>query len=383
MKKILYVVDERQMGGVSILLEDTLKRINLNKYDIDVLVLHNNGDCLNNLPSKVNVIYGSSFFNVVDLNIKEVLKSKNIIKIFKKIYLVFLMKTGFIKGKIKKERKKILRKKYDVEIGYKDGFCALFTAYGDSLKKYHWLHADYATWDCTSKYHKLFENAFLKFDKIIAISKNVMKNFQKVYPNTSCFVIYNLIDSEKIIKKAGESKIKFNDELNFVSVGRIHELKGYDRLVKVFTRLNEEGKLNGVVLRIIGDGPDYHLIEKLIKENKLEKKVVLLGKKKNPFGYVSASDCFIMCSKSESFGLVILESLILGVPVLSLDIASIREIMDKKYGMIEENSFEGLYSSLSKILDNRNILKKYKENLKDYKYDCDKIIAQIESLLDK
>lgn len=77
-----------------------------------------------------------AFFEVVDLSLKEVIKTKNIFKIIKKIYLVFLMKTGLIKGKIKKERMKCLSKKYDTEVAFKDGFTALFTAYGDSEKRF-------------------------------------------------------------------------------------------------------------------------------------------------------------------------------------------------------------------------------------------------------
>ena len=144
MKKVLFVVDERMMGGVSIVLQDILKFINTKKYEIDIMVLHNHGDYLNNIDN-VNIIYGTPFFEAIDYTIKEVLKSGNIKLIFRKCYLVFLMKTGLIKRKIIKERRKCLTKKYDVEIAFKDGFTALFTAYGDSLKKYHWLHADYST----------------------------------------------------------------------------------------------------------------------------------------------------------------------------------------------------------------------------------------------
>ena len=45
------------------------------------------------------------------------------------------MKTGLIEKRIKKERKKILKEKYDVEVAFKDGFTALFTAFGNSKKK--------------------------------------------------------------------------------------------------------------------------------------------------------------------------------------------------------------------------------------------------------
>ena len=143
-RNILFVVDEKQMGGVSVLLSDILKKINLKKYAVDIMVLHNNGEYLDDLPKEVNIIYGTKFFNTVDYSLKEVLKSRNIRNIFNKLYTIFLMKTMLIGNKIKKERRKCINKIYDVEIAFKDGFCALFTAYGDSRKKYHWLHTDYS-----------------------------------------------------------------------------------------------------------------------------------------------------------------------------------------------------------------------------------------------
>ena len=197
-KNILFVVDEKQMGGVSVLLEDILHNMNIKKYHIDIAVLHNNGDYLNNVPKEVNFIYGTSFFETVDLNIKEVLKTKSIRKIYSKIRLIFLMKTGLIGKRIKKERKKMLTKNYDVEIAFKDGFCAIFTAYGNSTKKYHWLHTDYSMYDCTAKYKKLFQKIFLKFDKIIGISNSVLERFKEKYNVTKTDVIFNIIDEKTL-----------------------------------------------------------------------------------------------------------------------------------------------------------------------------------------
>lgn len=381
MRKILFVVDERQMGGVSVLLDDILKRINLKKFNVDVMVLHNNGDYLDDLPEGVDVIYGSPFFEVVDLSLKEVIKTKNIFKIIKKIYLVFLMKTGLIKGKIKKERKKCLSKKYDTEVAFKDGFTALFTAYGDSEKKIHWLHTDYVMHDCTAKYHNLFEKTFPLFDKIIGISHAVVERFNQVYPGIQCEVIYNLIDIAKIKKMGEENDIHLGDGINFVSCGRIHEMKGYDRLINVFHRLDDMGLLKHVSLTIIGDGPDFSKVQNLVQEYGLKDKVKLLGRKKNPYPYVKAADAFLMCSRYEPFGLVVLEAMVLGTPVISTEVASIREIMREDYGIITDNNEEGLINAIAEVIKNPNYLNKYRENLKKYNYDCDKIVKEIEDVL--
>ena len=381
MWKILFVVDERQMGGVSVLLDDILKRINLKKFNVDVMVLHNNGDYLDDLPEGVDVIYGSPFFEVVDLSISEVIKTKNIFKIIKKIYLVFLMKTGLIKGKIKKERKKCLSKKYDTEVAFKDGFTALFTAYGDSEKKIHWLHTDYVMHDCTAKYHNLFEKTFPLFDKIIGISHAVVERFNQVYPGIQCEVIYNLIDIAKIKKMGEENDIHLGDGINFVSCGRIHEMKGYDRLINVFHRLDDMGLLKHVSLTIIGDGPDFSKVQNLVQEYGLKDKVKLLGRRKNPYPYVKAADAFLMCSRYEPFGLVVLEAMVLGTPVISTEVASIREIMREDYGIITDNNEEGLINAIAEVIKNPNYLNKYRENLKKYNYDCDKIVKEIEDVL--
>ena len=381
MRKILFVVDERQMGGVSVLLDDILKRINLKKFNVDVMVLHNNGDYLDDLPEGVDVIYGSPFFEVVDLSLKEVIKTKNIFKIIKKIYLVFLMKTGLIKGKIKKERMKCLSKKYDTEVAFKDGFTALFTAYGDSEKKIHWLHTDYVMHDCTAKYHNLFEKTFPLFDKIIGISHAVVERFNQIYPGIQCEVIYNLIDIAKIKKMGEENDIHLGDGINFVSCGRIHEMKGYDRLINVFHRLDDMGLLKHVSLTIIGDGPDFSKVQNLVQEYGLKDKVKLLGRKKNPYPYVKAADAFLMCSRYEPFGLVVLEAMVLGTPVISTEVASIREIMREDYGIITDNNEEGLINAIAEVIKNPNYLNKYRENLKKYNYDCDKIVKEIEDVL--
>lgn len=384
-KNILFVVDENRMGGVSILLEDILNMIDTKDKNIDVLVLHDSGDKLKKLPKNINVIYGTPYFSSIDYTIKEVLKSKNILRILRKIILVFDLKTGLIKNKIKKERKKILNKKYDIEIAFKDGFTAVFTAFGDSKKKIHWLHYDYKLANPNQKYPKLFNNVLKKFDNIIAVSKGIMDDFNNIYHlENKTNVISNLVNINKIIKKSKENKnIKNNKKLNVISVGRLHSMKGYDRLIEVIYRLNQEKNLSNIELQIFGDGPEFENLNNLIKNKKLNNIIKLMGRVNNPYIYIKNADLFVLSSIYEPFGLVIVESLTLGIPVLATQNSATDKLIRNKYnGIVVENSIDGLYEGLKDLINNKEKLNKLKSNALTYDYSDEnkKIIEQIEQL---
>lgn len=383
-KKVLFVVDERKMGGISILLKDMLEIFDYNKYQIDILVLHNNGDCLEDINKNVNLIYGTSFFDTIDYSLKEVIASKNIVQILKKLYLIFLMKTCLIKFKISEEREKIFKKdNYDIEIAFKDGFTAIFTAYGKSKKKLHWLHYEYKKLNANANYPHLFNNILKTFDKIIAVSKGVMDDFNEIYHlEDKTIVINNLVDENKIITKSKE-EIKQDlskDKINIVSVGRLHIQKGYDRLIEATSRLdkNEQEQIN---IDIYGDGPEFDNLNSLIKKYHLTN-ICLKGRVNNPYKYIKNYDLFILSSLYEPFGLVIVEAMTLKVPVIACANSATGNLIKNNHdGLIIENSTDGIYEGIKEIINNKKQLNIWKNNLKDYKYDNDKIIKEIKEII--
>lgn len=385
-RNILFVVDEKRMGGVSVLFETIISLMDISNYNIDLLVLHNNGEMFKNLPSSINIIYGSSYFEAIDYTMKEIIKKKSLKLLLKKIKVVLDMKTGHIENVIKKERKKILTKKYDVEIAFKDGFTALFTAFGDSKRKIHWLHYEYKKTNPNGKYDKLFKRILLTFDKIVAVSDNVKKCFNDIYHlDDKVIVIYNVVNGEKIIELSKEESnvLLDSNELNLVSVGRLHEMKGYDRLIDTIYKLKSDGIFDNVKLRIYGDGPLFESLNQKISDLKLTNDIFLMGRVMNPYKYIKNSDLFILSSIYEPFGLVIVESLTLGVPVLAtLNSATDKLISNNYNGLIVENSLDGLYSGLKKIIENKEILKKYKNNLTNYFYDNNEQLNKIKQILD-
>jgi len=381
-KNILFVNDERMIGGVSILLEDILRVIDYSKYNVDILILHNNGDRMKNLPEGVNIFYGTKFFDTIDIPIREILSIKYIGKLISKARLVFYLKTGLINNKIKKERKKILNKQYDAEIAFKDGFTAIFTANGDSIKKIHWLHSDYLRDDPNAKYKKLLTKAYDKFDVIVGISEGVKKHFNDIYRNSEKTIVINdLIDEQKVKDMAGEKEPYTGEKLRVTCVGRLHPYKGFEQLLYAMKKLKDEGLLDNININVLGEGFERKSLINLRAELGLDNYIEFLGNKENPYTYLNNSDLFILSSKAEAFGIVVVEAQMLGVPVLATDCVSIRELVtDNVTGLVVENSAEGLYNGFKKLIIDKELLSEFSENLKTYQYNNNKIIKELNDL---
>lgn len=371
MRKILFVVTDRKMGGVSIVLEDVLNNLPQNKYKIDLLILNNEGNRLEGYIDKnIKIIYGTKFFKAIDTPLKYFKKHLNIPLLFNKLSLIFSLKTGFIKNKLRKERAKLKLDKYDVEVAFKDGFPAIFTAIGDTPKKVHWLHSSYGQNDPTRRYRKVFKSIYNNFDTIISVSSKTTDDFNSHYhQEDKCLIVKNIIDDVRIKKAKEPIKKLSNKKVNFISVGRLATVKGYDILLKIIAKLKRDGLFDDCFLTLVGDGPLREDLIKMAKEYENQDCIGFVGNQSNPYQYLAGADMYISSSREESFGLSMVEALILGVPVLATETSATSIIIQDRYnGIIVPNNEEDLYKGLKEILSNPKLLKKLKENAQKYDY---------------
>ena len=388
MKKVLFVVTDRKMGGVSVVLEDILNNLPKNKYQIDILILNNEGNrIIGKIDKNINIIYGDKFFRALDIPLNYFKNHFNLSLLINKLHLIFLLKTGLIRRKLAKKRKTILSKKYDVEVAFKDGFPAIFTAVGDTPKKVHFLHSTYKENDPTRRYRKTFQHVYDKFDNIIAVSNETVDAFNKYYGNAEkCVVIKNIIDVKKVKSMAKKLQKLSDKKINFISVGRLAKAKGYDRLFETISKLKNEDLFNDCFLTIVGDGPEKIFLNELKHNLMLDDCVNLAGNQTNPYAFVASADLYISAARVEPFGLVMVEALILGVPVLAVKTSATSVIIDNgKNGIITNNSTDGLYSALKEILQNKNKINELKSNAKKYDYQKtnDETIKIIDNILSK
>ena len=380
-KKILFVNDEMAMGGVARVLNTLMAELPEDLYDIDLLVLHNHGEMLGDVPAKVRILSGTSFFNTVDESLANLWARKDWKAIFSKIRLLFYMKTGLIKEKIRKERQKILDTQYDVEVAAKEGFCTVFTACGDSKRKINWVLTDYSVCNYSSNHMGLVKNALQKIDLNIADSRQALIAYQTVFRVQNGIDIHNLMKTDKILSGKDEETPELLDTglPKCISVARFHPQKSIDRLLKASRYAWDQGYAHELYL--IGGGEEEEKLRNLAKELQLDH-VYFLGYKDNPYSYMHQCDLFVLSSLYEGFATVISESLIAGTPVLTTDVSGCEEqITDPMYGWITENSQKGLNEGLTEALKDRNKLGQMKDHLKDYVYPNEEILQQFIKVL--
>ena len=136
-----------------------------------------------------------------------------------------------------------------------------------------------------------------------------------------------------------QSKVPFvsykDDKKTFIAIGRMVPQKNFSLLIDAFSLVNNEVESR---LIILGEGPLMSEIEKQIDDLCLTKDIILKGFVDNPFQHIINADVFVLTSLWEGFGNVIVESLSLGVQVVTTDCDSgPNEILENgKYGFMSK-----------------------------------------------
>ncbi|MGE7879231.1 CDP-glycerol glycerophosphotransferase family protein [Peribacillus muralis] len=141
------------------------------------------------------------------------------------------------------------------------------------------------------------------------------------------------------------------NDYNFVNMGRLSPEKGQDNLIHAFASFHE--KHRNSKLYILGQGPLREDLQAIIDELELNHSVHLLGQLENPFSFMEKCDCFVLSSHYEGQPMVLLEAMTLGMKIMATDIVANRTVLENgKYGLLVENSINGLEKGLSTMANN-------------------------------
>jgi len=390
MKKIMFYTSGISLGGVEQVLLNILNILNEKKFDIKLGLQNENEKSFEDkIPKHIDYEYMLSQ-NEIDKILKVQKKKGN--NIFYKIYYSFLMK----------KEKRIIRKNYlkfyndrDVIIDFKNSEYAKLTTLENKNKKICWLHGGVEEFHEYKKNEEKFKKNLNKYDKIIVICDDMKDQVIKLFPELENKIekIYNPFNIEKINKIASDDSYlsKLEKELlkekYIVAVSRLeYDAKGYPILLKAFKLAKEQGLEEK--LYIVGEGVDRKKIEIKVKELDLEDEVKLLGLQKNPYIWMKNAKLFVHASKNEGFGMVLVEAIICGIPVISTNCpVGPREILeDGKNGvLVEVGNSKEMALKLNELINNDKLREKYINNANKSieRFDSKKIKIQIEKILEE
>lgn len=215
--------------------------------------------------------------------------------------------------------------------------------------------------------------------KVLAVSNYVKREFDRISESNISTVLYNCIDIELyskkiandiIIKKREELGIENNDFV-FIYSGRIDVYKGVLELIKAFKKIDRKNKK----LLIVGkswfdkENKKDKYTESLMNESKdICKDVIFSGfvaPRNMPLMY-QISDCIVVPSIwEEPFGVVALEGMASGLPLIVTDSGGLTEVVDEKCAFIvkkEEQLIDNLANKMKQIISEKNLVKEMGEH---------------------
>jgi len=344
MKRILFLIHDLGQGGAEKVLVNLVNNMDSEKFDISVIALFGGG--VNEQFLKPHIKYKAAFSKMIPGNSK-------IMKLFspKTLYKFFV------------------KDKYDIIVSYLEGPSARIVSGcpDEDVKRLCFIHGEQKRInEASASFRSVKEAAscYGTFDRILGVSKTVVKNFSSFFPDCKAFnVIYNTNESEKIKELATAEAVFPNNsdgEFKLISVGSLKEVKGFDRLIRVHKRLTDLGvKVHTYVL---GKGKLKDELESYAKEMGVSDTFTLLGYDTNPYKYVSKADLYVCSSYAEGFSTAATEALIVGTPVCTVRVSGMDEMLgDNEYGIVCDNDEEALYKSIKKLLDDPALLEHYKK----------------------
>ncbi|WP_157774327.1 glycosyltransferase [Priestia aryabhattai] len=345
MRKVLFIINNLGGGGAEKVLINILNNIDYTQYQIDLLLLVEEGVYLD----KVNK----------NVNLKTVIPRKKSNKLFHRLYRYCSYKLYKLHPRISASL--LIGKKYDLEISFLEGPSTIFLSHSPNKKskKVAWIHADLVE-HRTMSYEK--ERKIYKvIDEIVCVSHQCKNKILELYPeyNKKLKVIYNLIDKDEILRLSNE-KIDFTfDENTIVAVGRLTKVKRFDILIRAHRLLRNEGIKSKLV--ILGEGELRNELEELVKNLHLEDTVYMPGFVENPYPYIKNGDIFAVSSDHEGFSLVVAEALTLEKAIVSTNCTGPTELLcNGEFGIIISRENEiALKNSLKELLLNKRLREEY------------------------
>ena len=269
-------------------------------------------------------------------------------------------------------------------------FLSLFT---DKKIIIHW-HSDIVKQKISYRFYKPIQQKVLKkAHKIICTSPQYLETSKQLRDFKENAVIIPLGLNPSRLKASNEKvtkslKAKIGNKKIVLSIGRLIYYKGFEYLIKAGKYIKDD-----VAIVIVGGGPLYENLKDMVKALNLENKVYLLGRVDKISSYIKESDLFCLPSveRTEAFGLVLVEALYFGKPLITTNVEGSGMNYVNQDGItglvVPPRNPKALADAINKILSDNNLYERFSKNARERfkEFDIssigDKIVSLYEEVL--
>ena len=382
---------------------DGIKKKKLNRNKITFLSLHLGVGGIENATintanslckdKDVQIIcfYRLSKDNVYDIDERVKIKylyegrpnKEELLYAIKNLRILSIIKNSWIASRIlwKKHfmmKKEIKNIKEGIVVSTRIEFTTLLNRYGNKnilkVAQEHYHHNNNKKYIRTMYYH------YFDIDYVLALTEGLKKDYEQFLngSNTKVITMPNML--AEVVHKSSNL-----DNNNVIFVGRLDAGKRINEIIDIASKLKD----NKWTFKIIGDGKEKENLMNQIKENKLTKKVVLLGSKTHNevLDELYKSSIFIMTSISEGLPMVLLEAMSIGVPCIAYETESgVNDIISNNIdGFVIKNRNETeMIQKLEELMNNVKLRKEMgkKALVKAHKFSKEKITDRWNDFID-
>lgn len=371
---LFFAIHYLELGGAETSLIGLLNALDYNRCDVDLFVYSHRGELMSQIPSQVHLLPEIPEYAQIERPLKAVVRDG-----------YFRIALARLRGKRRFARYARIKhpkdgsavfsyvthsvtpllppiapeEEYDLAVSFLTPHDIVLEKVR-AKKKAAWIHTDYSRIDVDAA---LELPVWAAYDKIVSISPDVTKAFLGVFPSLEKKVveISNILSTAFVRKRADAlSSVKVAQEMpreegvvNLLSVGRFTAAKNYDNVPDICRRILAEGV--SVRWSIIGYGGDETLIRRRIAEAGMEGRVILLGKKENPYPYINACDIYVQPSRYEGNAVTVREAQMLGKPVVVTDYPTAQsQVRDGQDGVIVPLDNEGCAKGIAALATDRD-----------------------------
>lgn len=393
---ILIFSQAMELGGVERSLLGLLDSIDYDRYDVDLFLMRHSGELMTHLNPIVNLLPEIPQYASLAVPMTSLLKKGQIDVL-----------CGRLKGKLAARRfdkqhpgekpsitaltyshkytlktmPQITNKTYDLAISFLTPH--YFLRERAKARKYAaWIHTDYTA---LSFDRRAELEMWSGYDTICGVSEQVSRGFQTSFPELAGKVrtIENILSKGLIDAQARETQteMKSDGAVSLLSVGRFCDAKNFDNVPDICRRLVENGL--DIKWYLIGYGGDEPLIRQKIAEAGMQDRVIILGKKDNPYPYMRDCDLYVQPSRYEGKAVTVREAQLLGKPVIITDYAtSASQLEDGVDGVIVPMDNAGCAAGIAALLRDPARMRQLSENCAKRDYTNSAEIKKIYALME-